>query len=110
MQKGEVLQQALKRKTDVIGVMGMLLDRGAPLNAVEYQNHPESFSAYWNIVERGTPLFKAVAMGNAEAVRFLLELGADASIRSSDGRTALECGEKEGFTEVINILNRTCRE
>ena len=41
--KGEVLKHALDRQTDVVTVPGMLLDRGAPLDAVMYEDHGGSF-------------------------------------------------------------------
>jgi ankyrin repeat protein len=86
VQKGEVLQYALDRKTDVVAILGMLLDRGAPLDAVMYEDHAPSI--WLNIfLERHTPLCKAAAIGNAEAVRFLLERGADPSVQNSGGRT-----------------------
>ncbi len=105
VQKGEVLQHALDRKTDVIPVLGMLLDRGAPLDAVMYEEHPGSFQLNF-IFERHTPLCKAAAIGNAEAVRFLLESGADPSVQNSKGRTALECAEQKGHQEIVEILTQ----
>jgi ankyrin repeat protein len=103
VQKGEVLQHALNRSTDVVTVLGMLLDKGAPLNAVMYANHPGSWRMYF-FLERGTPLHKAATIGNAEAVRFLLDRGADPSIPNSKGRKALECAERAGHKEIVEML------
>lgn len=103
VQKGELLQHALNRKTDIVAVLRILLDKGAPLDAIEYANHAGSFSTYV-FLERGTPLCKAAGIGNTEAVQFLLERGADASIRNSKGRTPLECAERGGFKEIVDIL------
>ena len=105
VQKGEVLQYALDRKKDVIPVIGMLLDRGAPLDAVMYEEHPGSVQLSF-MYERHTPLGKAAETGNAEAVRFLLERGADPSVQSSKGRTALECAEQKGHREIVEILSQ----
>ncbi len=105
VQKGEVLQYALDRKTDVIPVLGMLLDRGAPIDAVMYEEHPGSFQLNF-MWERPTPLCKAAAIGNAEAVRFLLERGADPSVQNAKGRTALECAERKGHQEIVEILTQ----
>ncbi|SPQ23414.1 49c22cb9-5628-4943-804e-7c10fbec3dec [Thermothielavioides terrestris] len=88
--------------TDVVTVLGMLLDRGAPLNAVMYANHAGSWRMYF-FLERGTPLHKAATIGNAEAVRFLLDRGADPRIPNSKGRTALECAERAGHKEIVEI-------
>ncbi len=43
MKRGEVLQHALNRQTDVVTILSMLLDRGAPLDAVMYEDHGGSF-------------------------------------------------------------------
>lgn len=105
-QKGEVLQYALDRKTDdVVPVLGMLLDKGAPIDAIEYDSHPGSFCIhYW--MPRGTPLYKAARLGNTEAVRFLLGRGADAKIPNTKGQTALERAQQGGFTDIVKLLTR----
>lgn len=103
VQKGEVLQYALDRNTDVVAVLGILLDRGAPLDAVMYEDHHGSMQLYF-FFERHTPLCKAAAIGNAEAVRFLLERGADPDVQNSKGRTALECAEEKGHAEIVEML------
>lgn len=102
VRKGEVLQHALDRKTDVIPVLGMLLDKGALLDDVEYANHEGSWRMYF-FLERGTPLCKAARMGNSEALRFLLDRGADANIPNSKGRTARESAELGGFKEIVEM-------
>ena len=38
--EGELLQHALDRQADVVEVLGLLLEKGAPLNKVMYQDHP----------------------------------------------------------------------
>lgn len=101
VKKGEVLQYALDRKTDVVPVLGMLLDKGAPLDTVMYEDHGGSFQLYF-FFERHTPLCKAAVIGNVDAVRLLLERGADRSIQNSKGRTPLECAERAG--------HRDCRD
>jgi ankyrin repeat protein len=114
VQKGEVLQYALDRQSDILTVLGMLLDRGAPLDAVMYEEHPGSMQLYF-FRERHTPLCKAAMIGNTEAVRFLLERGADPSVQNFKGRTALECAERNGHKKIVEILAQVasyerCRE
>ncbi len=105
VQKGEVLQYALDRETDAVPVLGMLLDRGAPIDAVMYEEHLGSMSLYF-FIPRNTPLCKAAAIGNAEAVRFLLERGADPTVRNSWGETPVDCAEQRGRREVFEILTQ----
>ena len=51
-----------------------------------------------------TALICAAAFGHAECVRLLLEVGADASLRGKDSRTALEHAEARGHAEVAALL------
>ncbi len=103
--RGEVLQYALDRKTDVVTVLGMLLEKGAPLDAVRYEDHAGSFQLNF-FFERHTPLCKAAAIGNVEAVQLLLERGADPSVQNSKGRTPLQCAEKAGHKEIAAVLEQ----
>lgn len=43
-------------------------------------------------------------MGKKDEVRYLLERTADVTIKDLKGRTAIECAEREGFTEIVEIL------
>lgn len=58
------------------GVIGLLLDRGAEIDARD--------DAGW------TPLHLAARLGRAEVASFLLERGADPHARNADGHTPLE--------------------
>lgn len=103
VQKGELLQHALDRAEDTIEVLGMLIDRGAPLNKNMYEHHDGSWRMFF-FMNLGTPLHKAASTGKIDEVRYLLGRNADVTIKDVKGRTALECAEKEGFTEVVEIL------
>jgi ankyrin repeat protein len=52
----------------------------------------------------GTALHTAVLSGNIKTVRVLLAGGADKSIENYEGDTALSLAEKNGHSEVANIL------
>ncbi|OIW30516.1 putative hspc200 [Coniochaeta ligniaria NRRL 30616] len=103
VRRGEVLQYALDRPADVVEVLGMLIDHGAPLNLTMYENHQASKNLY-PFMGLGTPLHKAAEMGKADVVRFLLERKADRNIRDQKGRTALQCAQTRGHKEVVDIL------
>lgn len=103
VQRGQLLQHALDRPADIIEVLGILLDRGAPLNAIMYENHEASRRLY-PFMEFGTPLHKAASLGKADVVRYLLERGADVASRNAKGRTAMECAERAGHDEVVGML------
>ncbi|CAK7221318.1 hypothetical protein SCUCBS95973_004453 [Sporothrix curviconia] len=90
VEKGDLLHHALDRKTanDIVPVLGLLLDHGAPLNEGFYSRHPASQNMY-SFMPRGPPLHKAADKGQLDAVRFLLSRHADVSIRDTQGKTAL---------------------
>lgn len=92
-----------KTAEDIVDVLRLLLDRGAPLNLTMYADDPPSLRMY-GLRDLGTPLHKASQQGNVEAVRFLLSQGADASVCSTKGKTALEWAEAAGHDDVVAIL------
>ena len=67
-----------------------LIAKGADVNAPSYNNL--------------TPLMYAVMMGNDQYVQRLLSLGADKSIISTKGYTALSLAKRRGYHDIINML------
>ncbi|CAK7231313.1 hypothetical protein SCUCBS95973_007870 [Sporothrix curviconia] len=108
--KGDLLHHALDRKTgDIIPVLSMLLDHGAPLNEGLYSRHPPSQNMYF-FMPRGPPLHTAAEKGQLDAVRFLLSRRADVSVRDTQGKTALFYAEKKGHTEIAEVLQAAMAE
>ena len=58
----------------------------------------------------GTPLLRAIKTGRTEAVRFLLERGADITKRGHGGETALEMVRREKIVGEIKELVETAVE
>ena len=54
--------------------------------------------------ERLCPLHIAAAQGDSEMVRILLAAGADASQKTSKGRTALEIAESRSYFAIADLL------
>ncbi|CAK7229925.1 hypothetical protein SEUCBS140593_007410 [Sporothrix eucalyptigena] len=118
--QGQLLHHALKRGSraqsrtqpeskppaanDIVEMLGLLVERGAPLNLTLYAN--DGVSSYnFRISDHGTPLHEAAQMGHVEAVRYLLAQGADTSITSTRSKTtALAWAEKAGHKDVVAIL------
>jgi len=48
--------------------------------------------------------FSAIELGNAEALEFLIDKGADIMAKDKNGRTALQLAETAGFGDVIETL------
>lgn len=108
--RGQLLHNVLRRKPghDLIEVMGLLLDRGAPLNVTMYVGDVASLRTY-RYLDLGTPLHQAAIMGETEAVVYLLSRGANASIRSTGGKTALqwaETAQRDGAVAVLRSLDQ----
>ena len=50
------------------------------------------------------PLLRVALYGKLEALKVLLEVGADKNIRDSQGRAALELAKKYNYSEIVRIL------
>jgi hypothetical protein len=64
------------KKPDILDVVRRLVEQGAPINEVKYENEPEVF---WERKPFGlvTPLHRAAELGELEVVKYLLEQCAD---------------------------------
>jgi len=51
-----------------------------------------------------TPLVRMVIRGNTEAVRVLLDQGADVTTRHPDGRSLVQIARDRGFDEIASLL------
>ena len=58
----------------------------------------------------GLPLGSAAAEGHIEVVRLLLERGADASLKNSQGKTALDYAVEAGHEQIAVLLSTTRSE
>ncbi|KAL4796032.1 ankyrin repeat-containing domain protein [Aspergillus venezuelensis] len=87
--KGQPLHHTTKRKSEITEVLAFLLEKGAPLNEKIYENHEYSRNA-WKRIYSGTPLHYAIMWRNLEAIRYLVEQGADVNIKDRRGITPLE--------------------
>jgi cytohesin len=66
----------------------------------ELQNEP----ALINVLDgRGTPLHEAARGGSAQVVRFLLERGADPTLRDADGKTPLDLATDPAVRELLRL-------
>jgi ankyrin repeat protein len=105
--KGQLLHNAVRhRKTpDVFELVNLLLDKGMPVNDIQYKHHYPS----WMIncpFYMGTPLHYAASEGNLELVKLLLSRGADPTIKNSNDKSLLQLAERYKRAEVVDFLKK----
>jgi ankyrin repeat protein len=101
--KGQLLHHAVERQTDIIEMLGILLERGAPLNSKMYEKHYPSWRLYY-FMGLGTALHKAAELGKADVVRYLVDQGADVSIKDATNRSAMDWAAMNNHQEIVELL------
>ena len=101
---GQLLHYAVLRdKPDALEVVRRLVEKGAPINEIKYENELRTY------IERepfglGKPLHRTAEFGKVVIVEYLLEMGADSLKLDSKKRTPRFWAEKNGFAEVVRAL------
>lgn len=101
---GQLLHHAVLRdEPDALEVVRLIVEKGAPINEIQYENDPKT---YWELEPLGlrTPLHQAAELGKLDIVDYLLEMGADPLKLDSKGRTPRFWAENNGFMEVVRAL------
>ncbi|KAI9742591.1 MAG: hypothetical protein M1818_003732 [Claussenomyces sp. TS43310] len=110
IKRGQLLHHALLRDNpNVIELVDLLLDIGAPINAIQYKDHSASFNELCPFA-LGTPLHYAAEVGRTEIVAHLLRRGADPSIKNTKGRTVLQTAKFLHQSKVEQILQDSITE
>jgi len=102
VQKGQLLQYAVLRDEDLEDVISLLVERGAPLNATMYQDGPTLMRFF--PMSLGTALHVATEQGKTTAIRLLIYLGADTSVKDAHGRSVVERAQELNQMEVVKLL------
>ena len=104
IKRGQLLHNAVLRDgPDALELLSLLLDMGAAINEIQYENHPQAFGERYAFA-LGTPLHCAVREEKPELVSYLLQRGADYSIKDTLGRTALQTAEFLQKPKVVQVL------
>lgn len=79
-----------RRRSEVVGI---LLERGARVNVLEFQDDELNYER-WKGSPLGTPLHYAARFAEADVVELLLKHGADSTMRDSVGRLPMDWAER----------------
>ena len=94
---------AIRGLPDRLNVLNYLIDKGAPVNGIMFENYRDSYEQEY-LSGLGTPLHSAAVKGYLDIVDQLLSRGADPSIRNSWGKLAVDEAEYYGWREVTDRL------
>ncbi|KAL2849604.1 hypothetical protein BJY01DRAFT_142771 [Aspergillus pseudoustus] len=87
----------------------MLLQRGLLINKKLYEDHPDSYNqCFWSGC--GTALHDAANLGRLDVVRYLLDHGADPTIRDAIGRTPCDWAVKYRHLEIATEMTAAVGE
>ncbi|KAK1077896.1 hypothetical protein LTR33_007698 [Friedmanniomyces endolithicus] len=103
---GQLMHYALRRKSDDrLQIMEFLLQQPSPppICKLMYQDELWWFESQ-KFFGLGTPLHDAAASGDLDAVRFLIAMGSDPSIKDSLGKLAIEKARKHGHDLDVLFL------
>ncbi|KAF1831036.1 ankyrin [Decorospora gaudefroyi] len=105
IQQGQLLHFAVRKSSEEsLEVFELLLNLGCPIDNIWFQDDERSWLE-WGIGEAGTALFAAVEQGRDDIVGYLLSRGADATLVSNRGRTALEVAESRERSGAVRLLS-----
>lgn len=93
VRKGQLLHHAMYRECDTVKVVKELIDRGAPLNSLMYQDHQASWDMFPYM--RETPLHTAVALKKRDVMHYLIGEGANMNIENAKGKTVMQSADED---------------
>lgn len=92
VQQGYLLHAAVSRERDNSAILEYLIQKGAPVNAVQFYNRPGIYRMQ-ETFGSGTALHDAAAAGRDDVLRVLISYGARLDIKDSCGDLAVELAE-----------------
>ena len=74
------------------------------------QKHPELFQPVLNVTHKGkTPLLSACENKNGVVAKYLVQCGADVTIKDEEGKTATYYAVKNNMPDVVEEILSTCK-
>lgn len=104
--KGQLMYHAIERQPLDMHILDMLVEKGAPVDSILYASSEQTDLEYqMSALGLGAPWHAAVAAGNLEAVRYLMDKGASCEKTTLQGRTALQIGfDSNACAEIMSLL------
>ncbi|KAJ5236044.1 hypothetical protein N7489_006135 [Penicillium chrysogenum] len=102
---GQLMHNAIYRESDTLKVVEILIDRGASLNSLMYQDHQYS----WNMFPfmRETPLHTAVALRRHDVIRYLIHKGANLKIENCRGQTVMQSADEDTKRVIMQEIQES---
>lgn len=105
VERGQLLHWAVGRRLDDRTTMiEFLLQKGLPINAVEYHDRPDVYLLRQDVFGIGTPLHSAANIGAEDSLRVLISHGARLDIKDSHGCLPVKCAEASGWHRAAQYL------
>ncbi|KAK0308550.1 hypothetical protein LTR01_005179 [Friedmanniomyces endolithicus] len=103
---GQLLHHAVMNNVaEPTELIKYLVAQGSQINAIMYQSCPKSYDVLLGLgFVLGTPLHEAAERGDLSIVRILVDMGANVSIRDSNGDLAEDRAQNERNTAVCTFL------
>lgn len=102
--RGQLLHwAALRRQDDRLAVVKLILQKGAAVNSILYENDEDSFIQRKSF-SLGTPLHEAARVGHLDVVQLLLDHGADVTIKDTRGDLPYDVALENGHHVATQLL------
>lgn len=104
IRRGQLLHHAvLRKKAGDLQLVRKLVEAGAPIDEVKYENDPTSYQKRY-VFGLGTPLHRAAECNKHDIVEYLLLKGADPLRLDTKGFTPRYWAEQRGHQEITAML------
>nr|POE54515.1 serine/threonine-protein phosphatase 6 regulatory ankyrin repeat subunit c [Quercus suber] len=104
VKNGQLLHYAIWRDLDDrVAIVKYLLEKGTPVDAVMYNNEPNSYLQR-EAFGLGSPLHDAAAIGDVDVLRLLIDRGADLRMRDTRGHLAYERAQANNHELAARFL------
>lgn len=108
--RGELLNFACKRKAedrDTLRIIQLLLGKGAPVNNLLFEGKPDLYDV---TMFNGTPLWNCCISGNTDAVRLLLQHGANPRKKPFVSEDfPIDVARNKGYQEIVGLLSEAMK-